>query len=142
MSENEVMVDLYDANDGKVPRTGGPYLDQLQKEQAEVIRAKAEGREPDLDDPPATAATQLVTKSELVERDTDKSHFSDAVEVTNEPVASVLVDTTSGFEGTPDPSQADFDNDMTKVSVLEAGQKFKALQEESTPAKTESEFEV
>lgn len=142
--DGELVVDLYDANDGKTPRTGGPYLDQVQKEQAEVIRAKAEGREPDLDNPPATAATQLVTAAELVERDTDKSHYSDTVKITNEPVASVKVDTTSAFDGEPDPSQANFDNDMTKVNVLEAGKKFEQLKGDSTPEeKTETQsFDV
>lgn len=127
----ELVVDLYNANDGKVPRTGGPYLDQIQQEQAELIRAKMENREPDLDNPPATAATQLVTASELVERDTDKSHYGDTLAITNEPVASVVVDTTSGFDGEPDKTQANFDNDMTKVNNLRAGNEFAMLTEDA-----------
>lgn len=140
--EGQLVVDLYDANDGRTPRTGGPYLDQIAKEQAEIQRAKLEGREPDLDNPPAVAGTPLVTAAELVDRDVDKSHYSANSEITNEPVASIVVDTTSAFDADPDPTQTDFDNDMTKVSVLEAGTKFKQLKDTTTPAKPETEFEV
>lgn len=126
-NNGEMVVDLYNANDGKVPRTGGPYLDQVQQEQAEIIRAKMEDREPDLDDPPATAGVVLVPASQLVERDVDKSHYSDTLAIVNEPVTSVVVDTTSGFLGEPDKTQANFDNDMTKVNNLRAGNEFDQL---------------
>lgn len=111
-----VTVNLYDANKGKAPRTG-IYRDELEAEQAEVRRAKLEDREPDLDNPPATAATQLVPKEYLRETDTDKSHFSDKVEVQNEPVSS--------FEYTPpehpqDENQVDFDNNMDVVNAVRA----------------------
>lgn len=125
-------IDLYDTNEGKVPRTGGPYLDKLQREEAEKWRAKAEDREPDYDNPPATAATQLVTKDALRENDTDKSHFSDKVEVTVEPVDS--------YEYTepvtePDPKQVDWNNDSSQVAAAEAKAKLDEAQakNESTP---------
>jgi hypothetical protein len=38
----------------------GVYLDDIQRRDAELIRARAEGREPDLDNPPAVASTPLV----------------------------------------------------------------------------------
>lgn len=138
-ADGQLVVDLYDANDGKIPRNGGPYQDQIVKEQAEVIRAKKEDREPDLDSPPAVAATQLVTAKELVERDTDKSHYGDTLAITNEPVASVLVDNTSGFDGEPDLTQPNFDNDMTKVNVLRAGNEFDQLTKDAPePVKSET----
>jgi hypothetical protein len=128
-------VHLYNAAHGKTPRTGGPYLDDVEREEAEIRRAKVEGREPDLENPPASAGTVLVPKSALVERDVDKNHLSDTVEVTNEPVASyeVPVEVTE-----PDPTQPDFDNDMSRVNALEAGQRLDELKANATPAKTET----
>ena len=45
---------------------GGVYLDQVQREEAEIARAKAEGREPNLDNPPAAAGTPLVSKEQFL----------------------------------------------------------------------------
>lgn len=115
--EGAVKIDLYDSNKGKVARTGGPYQDELVAEEAEKRRAKLEGREPDYENPGPTAATQLVTKQHLVERDTDKAHYSDAVEVENEPVSSYVVEPEVNE---PDPTQVDWDNDMDKVNAAEA----------------------
>lgn len=119
-----VTVDLYDANKGKAPRSGGPYLDEIEAEKAEIRRAKVEGREPDLDNPPAIVSTQLVPKSMLRETDTDKSHFSDAVEVVNEPVDSYKVEAPVNE---PDPTQHDFNNDYDQVKIADAKAKLDAL---------------
>lgn len=137
-AEGETRVDLYNANHGKSPRTGGPYLDDIQAEDAERRRAKIEDREPDLDNPPADVGTVLVPKSALVERDTDKSHFSDRVEVVNEPVDSYVV---PAEENKPDPTQPDWDNDSTKVAALEASQRYDELKEKAE-AKQVSETPV
>lgn len=59
-------VPLYNPNDGITGRDGGPYLDQVEAEQAEVRRAKVEGREPDLDNPPATAGIPLTTAAQMI----------------------------------------------------------------------------
>lgn len=128
-------VDLYDANLGKTPRTGGPYRDDIEKEQAELTRAKFENRDPDFDNPGPSAGTMLVTKGQLVERDTDKSHFSDSVEVVNEPVISYEV---QEWVNEPDPTQPDFDNDMTRVAALEAGQRLDELKAKAESNKTEA----
>lgn len=123
-------VALYNAQHGKTPRTGGPYLDDVEREQAEIRRAKVEGREPDLDNPPPTAGTVLVPKSMLVERDADKNHLSDTVEVTNEPEAyyQVPVEKTE-----PDPTQPDFDNDMSRLNALRAGREMEELKAQASP---------
>jgi hypothetical protein len=139
LPEGAVKVDLYDAAQGKVPRTGGPYLDDVERRNAEEWRAKQEGREPDYANPPAVAATVLVPKHFLVERDTDKSHFSDAVEVTNEPVDSFIVEAPVSE---PDPTQADWDNDASKLAALEASKKFEELKNNSAPATTETTVPV
>lgn len=39
---------------------GGIYLDREQRREAEVLRARAENREPDLDNPPAIQSTPLI----------------------------------------------------------------------------------
>jgi hypothetical protein len=118
---DQLTVDLYDANKGKSKRTGGPYRDEIEAEQAELIRAKMENRDPDFDNPGPYAGTRLVPKSQLTERDVDKSHFADTLEVENEPVTSYVADTTDGFKGDPDPKQADWDNDGSKVTALQSG---------------------
>ena len=60
-------VALYNANDGVVGRDGGPYLDIVEMERAETIRARREDREPDYD--PANMAStpgiQLVPANRL-----------------------------------------------------------------------------
>lgn len=121
---DELVVELYDANKGKLPRDGGPYLDDIEKEQAELLRAKREDREPDFDNPPASAGTVLVPKSQLVERSTDKSHFSDTLAVENEPVASYVADNADGFSGDPDPKQGDWNNDSSQLNALKGAVEF------------------
>lgn len=125
---DEVRVNLYDAQKGRVPRTGGPYLDEIQAEEAERRRAKAEGREPDLDNPGPYAGTALVTASQLPERDVDKSHYAETLPIENEPVASYVVDFP---ESKADPGQADWDNDMDKVNALRGAQEYQALVEKN-----------
>lgn len=63
----EGTVNLYNPHDGLTGRDGGPYLDQEERRLAEIRRAAVEGREPDLDNPPATAGTPLVTAGQLVQ---------------------------------------------------------------------------
>lgn len=58
--------DLYNPHEGLVARDGGPYLDQEEARLAEILRAKVEKREPDLDKPPATAGTPLVRAEEVL----------------------------------------------------------------------------
>lgn len=125
---DELVVELYDANQGKTPRTGGPYLDEVEREQAELIRSRRENRDPDFDNPPASAGTVLVTKSQLVERDTDKSHFSDTLEVQNKPVASYVA---QQWVDESDPTQPDFDNDMSRIAALDAGLRMQELSDKA-----------
>lgn len=124
----DTTVKLYNAAHGKTKRTGGPYLDDVEREKAEEIRAKIEDREPDYDNAPAVAGTLLVPKSALVERDVDKSHMFDSIEVENEPVGSYVV---PAEKSEPDPTQADWDNDGTKIAALEGAAKYKKLVEDN-----------
>src|SRR6266542_2208619 len=125
---DELVVKLYDANHGKTKRTGGPYRDDVEREQAEIQRAKLEGREPDLENPGPSTGTQLVPASQLVERDVDKSHYSDSLAIENEP----------------DPTQANWDNDASKVAALDAAVKFQELQDKANKPDSEpkDEFDV
>lgn len=52
---------LYNPNDNVTGRDGGPYLDEVEARNAEARRAVVEDREPDFDNPPATAGIPLVT---------------------------------------------------------------------------------
>lgn len=60
-------VALYNANDGVVGRDGGPYLDLVEMERAEVIRARKEDREPETDHAAmaSTPGIQLVPANRL-----------------------------------------------------------------------------
>lgn len=117
--KNTQTLDLYDVNKGMMKRDGGPYLDQVQRESAEIIRAQREDREPDLKNPPADAGTYLVPKHYLRETDASKSHVSAAAEQENEPEARVKVDTHSAFDDDADPRQVDWDNDHQKVRAMD-----------------------
>lgn len=57
---------LYNPNDRLTGRDGGPYLDQVQAQQDEILRAKREGRKPDLDNPSANAGIPLSTAAQLI----------------------------------------------------------------------------
>lgn len=59
-------VPLFNPNDGLTGRDGGPYLDIEEAKTAERRRAVLENREPDLENPPATAGIQLVTAAQLI----------------------------------------------------------------------------
>lgn len=56
---------LYNPHDNLTGRDGGPYLDIVERERAETLRAKVEDREPDYENPPAVAGTPLVTGPQL-----------------------------------------------------------------------------
>ena len=57
---------LFNANDGLTGRDGGPYLDEEEAREAEIRRARAEKREPDLDNPPASAGIVLLTPAQAL----------------------------------------------------------------------------
>lgn len=76
---------LYNANDGLTGRDGGPYLDEEEARLAEQRRARVEGREPDYDNPPATAGIQLNTADRMihtveVNRPSQQHTFTDEAE--------------------------------------------------------------
>lgn len=60
-------VDLFNPHDGLTGRDGGPYLDEVERRNAETIRAAKEDRKPDYDKAPATAGTPLVTGAVLAQ---------------------------------------------------------------------------
>jgi hypothetical protein len=49
----------------RIPGTN-PYLDDLERERAEIVRAKVEDREPDLENPPAVQGTPLAQKEQFI----------------------------------------------------------------------------
>lgn len=59
-------VSLHNPNDGLYGRTGGPYLDEVEAQAAEINRARVEGREPDLANPGAYAGIPLQTKRQQI----------------------------------------------------------------------------
>jgi hypothetical protein len=63
MAEGDKAEDVvfWNAQDGIRGRDGGPYADEVDARQREVNRARAEGREPDLDNPPPFVGNQIRT---------------------------------------------------------------------------------
>lgn len=59
--------DFYNIQDGLRGRSGGVYLDQQLRVDAEELRAKSENRKPDFKNPPAQAGTTLVTEDRRVD---------------------------------------------------------------------------
>ena len=62
-----VDTDFYNPFDGTKGRAGGVYLDVEERNNAEILRAQSEGRDPDLDNAPAVAGTPLVTEAHRVD---------------------------------------------------------------------------
>jgi hypothetical protein len=62
-----VDTDFYNPFDGTKGRAGGVYLDVEERNTAEALRAKSEGRKPDFSNPPAVAGTPLVTENHRVD---------------------------------------------------------------------------
>jgi hypothetical protein len=86
--------DFYNPFDGTKGRPGGIYLDVQERERAELSRAKSEGREPDLDNPPAVAGTPLVVDAMRVDNSLFSNPGSDPVAPVKEvdPVSTAPVD--------------------------------------------------
>lgn len=58
-TERTVDVIAEDPNRVQAKKSGGVFLDEIQKRNAEFVRAKVEGREPDLENPGPIASTKL-----------------------------------------------------------------------------------
>lgn len=76
-------VTLYNPHAGLTGRDGGPYLDQVERIEAEKRRAFVEDREPDLDNAPATAGTPLVTGGQLLNMAASPSNSNPSQEAAN-----------------------------------------------------------
>lgn len=84
-------VDLFNPHDGLTGRDGGPYLDEVERRNAETIRAAKENRKPDYDNAPATAGTPLVTAAQLAAKDGVNSNPSQQNVDRNKLVTEALV---------------------------------------------------
>jgi hypothetical protein len=86
--------DFYNPHDGTKGRPGGIYLDVQERQRAEEIRAKSEGREPNYDNPPAVAGTTLVTDAMRVDNSLYSNPGSDPVAPVKEvePVLTAPID--------------------------------------------------
>lgn len=83
------MTELFNANAGLSGRDGGPYLDDVQRQEAEIRRAAVEGREPDLTNPIPGSETLLVTKEQLISIAEQRRVDPISLEVTVAPVGIV-----------------------------------------------------
>ena len=92
--DKEKEVGFYNVHDGLKGRDGGPYLDHIERQAAEVARARLEDREPA--DPwgvlPATAGTPLLVASQIV----DNSLTSNPSMASKPTLAAVLDDEALG----------------------------------------------
>jgi len=83
----------YVAQDGVSGRDGGPYLDQIEREQGEVLRARAEGRDVDFEKASAVAGTVLVTGGQLTDNVNSNPSMLGVSETTEPKVNEELVAT-------------------------------------------------
>ena len=115
MSDNKE-VGFYNVHDGIKGRDGGPYLDHIERQAAEVARARIEGREPA--DPwgvlPATAGSPLLVASQII----DNSWTSNPSMVGKPHLAAVLNDDKLG-KGKPhgELSDASFASPVLTAAV-------------------------
>lgn len=66
-ADNDVKTrDLYNANDGVFGRQGGPYLDEVEQLQHEILQSAREGKKPDLDNPRSYPGIQLKTLNQQI----------------------------------------------------------------------------
>lgn len=93
-----VETDFYNIHKTKFgrPASNDGYLDELEAEQAEITRAAIEDREPDLENPPATAGQPLVPAEQLPETSlttvaSSVSHLQDDLGVAVDPSAVLPV---------------------------------------------------
>jgi hypothetical protein len=115
---------LYNPNDGLVGRDGGPYLDEVQAEQDEIRRAKAENRKPDLKSPGPNAGIQLSTAGQMLatittqgppSREAARSLAIDELyKTTQKKISSPVADAV------PDTSKQKSNDDLNKVVYNEA----------------------
>jgi hypothetical protein len=108
MSETQTAT-LFNANDSVTGRDGGPYLDIEQARESEIQRAKVEGREPNLDNPPPNAGIQLNTASQQLA----------TASVNNLPSQSSRGGIESPESGWLTTAHEDKDNPLTAVVQVE-----------------------
>lgn len=114
-------VAFFNPHDGIKGRDGGPYLDFVEREQAEKVRADKEDREPVTGgETPAVAGTPLVTARELV----DNSYHSN-------PSRAGAPGLESGLDGSFDEEK---DYVADPVSTLPVSTGTEAPEDALTPA--------
>lgn len=136
-------INLYNVNDGITGRDGGPYLDHVEAEQAEIVRARREGRQPNLKDPGPYVGQQLVSEAQLLQRGIgtpipSKEDIGSALvakgakEVLAKPTATVKAEDTEKFvpgswliapedkdaEDATEPEQTDLLKELAEIDPL------------------------
>lgn len=111
--------DFYNIHAGTKGRSQGVYLDEVERENAELNRAKIEGREPDFDNAPAVAGTPLVTKPQLVDNSLMSNGDRQGVEDEAKPMSNLTVDTSKDEDPKVDTAFVDMlDNDSAHRKPL------------------------
>ena len=129
MSDETKDVGFYNPHDGLKGRDGGPYLDHIERQAAEVARARVEGREPadQWGVLPATAGTPLVVASQVI----DNSWTSNP-SMAHKPTLAAVLDDESLGKGKPygELGDASF---TSPVSVAKVDLRTKAPDEDDEP---------
>ena len=105
-------VNFYNQHERASGRQPGIYLDAVEREAAEVIRAKKEDREPDLDNPPATAGTPLVLAGQLATDPNNGMTYPTDDSVAAEPFVTLSV--SRGALGKSEDEDTEPDNEDTE----------------------------
>lgn len=106
---------FYNVFDGTAGRPVGNYLDIRERREAEVLRAKAEGREPNLDEGslPASTGTPFVVEANRVDNTLLSNPAAQGRERQVDPAAVLPVDVTPPV----------VEVDLTQAKQVEAEQK-------------------
>lgn len=144
-TENQPFYNVFDGTAGRVESN---YLDMQEREEAEILRAKAEGREPNTDDEgnlPGAVGTPVVPEARRV----DNRYYSNPSTVVLgerdvDPIAELPVDTGTADNGVDLSQAAQFSrerqaNDQALADADQGGEPSESGAIETGPTPSEND---
>lgn len=104
------MTKLFNPNQGLHGRQGGPFLDDVQRKQAEETRAIREGREPDYENMQPYVGDQLRTEEQLLQEAIHSATPPELIGfegVTAKPLIEVDIPEDKGGDDEPESESVD-----------------------------------
>lgn len=114
------MVKLFNPNEGLHGRQGGPFLDDVQRKQAEETRAIREGREPNYENMQPYVGDQLRTEEQLLQEAIHSATPPELIGfqgITATPVVDVDIPEDNGGDDEPESESVDTSGSDPDFSV-------------------------